>query len=108
MTEHTPTPGPWRNEGDGWVAVDSPYNNDLHGHGVPICTVRGAQHHQIDANANLIAAAPKLLEALICVRETCLYTDDDGRIAITYNPEISDELFNQICAVIAKATGETA
>ncbi len=66
MTEHTPqaTPGPWRYEGDGWVAVDDRGNQDQSGHCVPICTIRGAQAHQIDSNAHLIAAAPDLLAAL--------------------------------------------
>lgn len=66
MTEHTPqtTPGPWRYEGNGWVAVDDPDNQDRSGHCVPICRVRGAQTHQIDHNGHLITAAPDMLEAL--------------------------------------------
>lgn len=39
-------------------STDDPDNRDLHDHGVPVCIVRGAQQHQIDANGILIAAAP--------------------------------------------------
>lgn len=63
----THTPGPWRYEGDGWVAVDDADNQDANGHCVPVCNVRGAQAHQIDANGRLIAASPALLEALYII-----------------------------------------
>ncbi len=96
MTEHTP--GPWRDEGDGWVAVNDPHNQDRRGNGVAICRVRGAQQHQIDANARLIAAAPELLEAcraLMTAHRADIETYDEGSDAF--------KAWDQAEAAIAKA-----
>jgi len=61
MTKHTP--GPWRYSPahKDIVSMSSVGRDDL------ICDVRGSQHGSVlpsEANANLIVAAPKMLQAI--------------------------------------------
>jgi hypothetical protein len=58
------------------------------------------------ANARLIAAAPDLLEVLIAVRDSFIYEDDHSKTAVM--TEADNHAFDQVCAAIAKATGEPA
>ncbi len=101
MTEHMPqiTPGPWCYEGDGWVAVDDAGNQDLSGHCVPICTIRGAQAHQIDSNGHLIASAPDLLAAL----EDVMAWLDNWDVPFADDDEWLETSRPKIVAAIAKA-----
>ncbi len=81
------TPGPWINVG-GWV--------DAVGNGI-ICSLSAVSMKPEDiddANANLIAAAPELLEQLIRLR---------NKIA-DYHPDDDDHL-DVVDAVINKALG---
>jgi len=54
------------------------------------------------ANANLIAAAPELLEALQDAVDNCLWKSDKGPIS----KEESQRIYDKACAAIAKARGE--
>jgi hypothetical protein len=55
-------------------------------------------------DARLIAVAPDLLACLIDCREACLFDDDNGGVGVSEDVVISHELFDRICATIAKAT----
>ncbi|KKM23553.1 hypothetical protein LCGC14_1614050 [marine sediment metagenome] len=89
------SPGPWSLGSDGKVRDNQQYW--VH------CPVASPQGMHAQANARLIAAAPDLLAALEDVRQSCLFSDDDGTIGVTPDPHISDRLFDKICDAIAKA-----
>lgn len=80
------TPGPW------YVRVYFGRHFNIFKDGYWICRVRGEE------NANLIAAAPELLEALIVVADTF---GEDWREGSTQR-----RLGDKARAAIAKATGE--
>ena len=51
-----------------------------------------------------IAYERDCLRAILArVRQACLFSEDDGRIGITTDPCIDEQLFNDIQAAIAKA-----
>ena len=89
MDKHTP--GPWvvdRSHPD-WVEGTTIWAND-----VVIAHAVADQHHQTEANARLIAAAPDLLAAL----EACLHRLD------AHDDQSAPECLTARAA-IAKATG---
>lgn len=66
MSEFKGTPGPWVNVG-GWVDSEKP--GDLSSIICALASVAARNPEPVnDANANLIAAAPELLESLKCAR----------------------------------------
>jgi hypothetical protein len=103
--EHTP--GPWRREkyrdSENYsltIVADNPYGDKwgtwavAHAHGWG-----GDDHHQSEANARLIAAAPDLLEALLVALR---FVEDDG----SYKKGYVQKCEAQCRAAIAKALGE--
>ena len=50
-----------------------------------------------------------LVTALERVKQGCLFSEDDsfGQIGVTEHPCIDKQLFNDICAALAKANGES-
>ncbi len=62
MSEFKGTPGPWSVEGS-WVESDCRYIAEVHDFREE-CEIFKPVHPESAANANLIAAAPELLEAL--------------------------------------------
>ena len=71
MEKFKGTPGPWINVG-GWV--DAKKSGDLSSIICAIDSVASINPESVnDANANLIAAAPELLEALQCIIEACAW-----------------------------------
>ena len=91
------TPGPWTIEGETLVI----------GRGLFVCKMSTNTMAALErrANARLIAAAPELLEALKAVQQQCFFDDDNGTIGVSEDVVIPPDLFNRICAAIAKATG---
>lgn len=88
------TKGPWRT-GDMFNRVFGPPN------GNPAPEIIATVHKGNKANANLLAAAPELLEALYMALpyvETAL--EDQG-----YKPGAVDRMVKQIHGAISKATG---
>jgi hypothetical protein len=94
MSETKFTPGPWVKN---WTA---PYNVSGQG-GSQIATVHFFSNEECQGNADLIAAAPELYEAL----ENALDRLDD--ISIYYNIDLSEEI-KAANAALAKARGEKA
>ena len=46
-----------------------------------------------------------LATALEKCKQACLFTDDDGQMSVTNDPCISNDLFDLICAVLARHRG---
>ena len=92
MTKHTP--GPWHTtkpiESNGYVWVDP--SDGCCG---DVATAWPTHQGSAEANANLIAAAPELLEAL-----------EAARRKIEWILPVEWDVMRQIDAAIAKATGE--
>lgn len=90
MSAHTP--GPWHRNippASKYVTVWSGRNKH-----VAYVTTQGLTEAEIEANINLVAAAPELLEALVALVK--VYDDEFGMVA----PEMDAAL-----AAISKATG---
>lgn len=120
MSKHTP--GPWVSKQDGKYR-DSPWSIDHEdGHDAswaPISTEKGRtlaivvnddskrpmdfQEEEMHANANLIAAAPDLLEALEYLMRIVDSSGDESYVQIHLAPEF----FEPARAAIAKAKGQT-
>lgn len=85
MSKHTP--GPWaiRQEKEGWCRIYAPKDYYVGGE---------IAHYVSNANANLIAAAPELLEALQYLANVCPAIDAQG-----------EEAHQRARAAIAKTTG---
>ena len=85
MSKHTP--GPWaiRQEKEGWCRIYAPKDYYVGGE---------IAHYVSNANANLIAAAPELLEALQYLANVCPAIDAQG-----------EEAHQRARAAIKKATG---
>ncbi|WJZ70033.1 EaD/Ea22-like family protein [Pantoea phage PA-1] len=88
------TPGPWSVEGF-WVESDCRYIAEVHDFREE-CEIFKPVHPESAANANLIAAAPELLEALQAV----LFDVMANRAAI------NDDRIEEIRAAISKALGQ--
>lgn len=96
---YTYTPGPWNIFTDGTTAAgivkyqeNSPYNDGRDS--VLICSFEGlCSHDETESNANLIAAAPELLEAL---------EDVECNLGLC---DLDDDTCAKIRAAIAKARG---
>lgn len=103
------TPGPWR-------VVTDPEDKDIllfaveNAHGIILCDCYpcDAKHNpvnfmpsEMEANTNLIAAAPELLEVLESILSDVYFEDDKGCYAVD-----SDKLI-KAQAVIAKAKGDS-
>lgn len=50
----------------------------------------------------------KLREALGKVKQRCLFVDDDGRIGVTQEPHIEDELFDEICQALTETEEQSS
>lgn len=113
------TPGPWAcrpnpMRDDGWF-VETEAKRDTgaatfgaNGMAVPYLVADPIIPVQLksEANANLIAAAPDLYEALHECQQACLFADDDGGIGVSEDVVIPSELFDRICVALARARGE--
>lgn len=90
--EHTP--GPWKYDRYGYI--ESPST------GLPICSMQPAGNLEGKArqraNAALIAAAPDMLAALIA----CCEPTEPGEDCC-----LPTDLYNKVCAIIAKAEGRS-
>jgi hypothetical protein len=102
MSKHTPGP---------WSSYESKYKNllivrDAGDHEVYVATVeQGAADEECEANANLIAAAPELLEALEeLVRCNCIESGPTFGNIVTGKMRI--DAGNKAKAAIAKAVGK--
>ena len=96
MNEYTFTPGPWTMDEYGNIIAKG-RTLRLSGVSMP-CGARPHDHKEVHANAQLIAAAPCLLEALRDVL-------DDWRDG--YRTSEVTATIEKAQAAIAKATGET-
>lgn len=95
MKEFKGTPGPWVNVG-GWVDSEKRHA-DLSGIICSISAVAARNPESInEANANLIAAAPDLLAALLSIINMDYQPTDDE----------SDKVYLKARAAISKALGE--
>lgn len=104
MSKHTPGPWPMEYTGDGKrIVIGSGLVEGPNGYEVAEVYSDDCPQGLAEANGRLIAAAPDLLEALLAVRETCLFSEDDGQVGVTLEPSFDDELFGKICAAITKA-----
>lgn len=102
------TPGPWERRGKAIVAKGAPlWNNAYSGR---ICNVQGNGHGKTEinetaeANAQLIAAAPMMLDALEATCNWCKQTinDETGEISYQINAGCTD---CHIAAAIKAAKG---
>lgn len=95
MTKAQPTPGPWETSGDGGIWGTSPHNARFRVASVTTPSPMNGVDWQ--ANAKLIAAAPKLLEALQMARN--FYGDN-----LDVEDETETRVMTAIDNAIAKAT----
>lgn len=105
MSKHTP--GPWRVENLG------PHWNNPDITNFAICwSVDGERvvdHVYEEADANLIAAAPELLEALVAMRTMMDAGAQPRKLDEALSWRENDNLARRLCdEAIAKATGESA
>lgn len=111
MSECKFTKGPWKVTGTGDVSVDipAPYYESI-GVGVnecaPFCIVISRRNiaSRLEANANLIAAAPELYEALENQLKNWIELIESGDAGF-WNPD-DDEHVIAMRKVLAKARGE--
>jgi hypothetical protein len=95
QTQVTHTLGPWSRYNDGpasHIFVESTK-------GGSVCKIANNSH--AEANANLIAAAPDLLEALEITQRTCV-----GNFADGYTMRVTGHEMNAILAAIRCAKGD--
>lgn len=101
--KHTPEVWVWGTFGAGLLVVRCHPDGSPDKHR-PVCNLRTQYTYPLDketvANANLITAAPELLEALLANHQWHLGHDD-------HDGYPGSELEAQNIAAIAKATGET-
>ena len=106
MSAHKHTPGEWFMFRQGYSTV---YVECRIGGGfvqeIAACGPTEAGPEQQEANARLIAAAPKLLEALVLALP---YVTDAEGFPEQFKPGVVARHVAQILAAIAKATGEPA
>lgn len=101
MEEFKGTPGPWINVG-GWV--DAKKSGDLSSIICAIDSVASINPESVnDANANLISAAPELLEACLRLRGQLYAAGYDSKEK-SLNP--TEELLHQTEQAINKALGK--
>ena len=103
MSKHTP--GPWKVYANEIAVGVRPVASEPSD--VALCSDMDTSRpdEETMANARLIAAAPDLLVLLEECKQACLFDDDDGGIGVSEDAVIPADLFNRICAAIAKATG---
>ena len=105
MSKHTP--GPWERRGKSVVVKGAPRRNNAYSG--RICNVQGngegkTKINEIaNANANLIAAAPQMLEAL---EELVELKDRRHSLPVEIYQESREKAWNKCRAAIAAAKGE--
>lgn len=107
MSKHTK--GPWSRDKWGNIKTASGETLRLHGVALP-CGGRQSDHEEVEANSDLVTAAPDLLEAL---KGMCAIVKDSRGVAGYHlNGDTAEwDEFDEVdaaLAAIAKATGEQA
>lgn len=108
MSEVKHTPGPWRRCEYSEIRADRPDDDDSVVVAALFCTPLGGidgerplDVHEAEANANLITAAPDLLEAL----KALMGHDEQLQVSIGGNPIYVDAFMDKCRATITSAEG---
>jgi hypothetical protein len=103
--KHKHTPGPWVRNQYGTIKANG---ETLRVNGVSLpCGGRPRDFDEIEANSNLIAAAPDLLDALQALLDADLYADGEGVVFFkNTDTESGERAVKMACAAIAKAKGQ--
>ena len=100
QTAASHTPGPWWRDDDGFIAAGTSDNYVTVAS--PNCSAMDIDERE--ANARLIAAAPDMLGELKNITANAWQYDDDAE-QVDGPWTISNETYQRIVALVAKATG---